>query len=274
MRMTRKIIEIDESLCDGCGDCVTACHEGALAVISGKARLVKDSYCDGLGACIGECHAGAITIVERQAEAFDEAAVALHQAALNSAATGEQLFAPVVERPRPQEAALFRREPAPHGHGTGGGCPGAAMRAFASPTVAGAAATSCDDEVPSSMLGHWPVQLMLVPPHAPFLAGADLVVCADCVPFAVPDFHARYLGGRAVVVGCPKLDDLGHYAEKLALMVRQARLRRLTVVRMEVPCCRGLVDITLQASSQPGMEFPVEEHVAGIRGAITRRIVR
>ncbi len=238
---------------------MSACHEGALKIVDGKARLVKDSYCDGLGACLGECPQGAITIVEREAESFDEAEVARHVAAAQ---------APVAA-PQAQAQA----------HHAAGGCPGSALRSFAPAAAAGparseVAAASADDQPPPSQLAHWPVQLMLVPPHAPFLAGADLVVCADCVPFTVPDFHARYLDGRAVVVGCPKLDDLGLYAEKLALMVQQAKPRRLTVVRMEVPCCRGITEVALAAASAPGMTFPLEEHIAGIRGGITRRVLR
>jgi Fe-S-cluster-containing hydrogenase component 2 len=240
--MKRHIVMIDESTCNGCGDCIAACHEGALQLIDGKARLVSDAYCDGLGACIGECPAGAIRVVERESEAFDEAAVRHHLAA----------------------------QAASHSHANG--CPGAALRTL-DPT--GAAEAGADLAAPpASMLGHWPVQLKLVPPHAPFLRHADLVVCADCVPFTVPDFHARYLAGRAIVVGCPKLDDLGHYTDKLAAIVEQAQPRRITVVTMEVPCCAGLAQAVRQAANVPGLTFPLEEHVAGIRGGIVRRVVR
>jgi len=235
--MKRKIIEIDEAKCDGCGQCIDACHEGALALVDGKARLVKDTFCDGLGACIGDCPRDALKIIEREAPAFDEKQVAAVQ----------------------------------RGHQVHQGCPGSAMRTLA-PRAAGAQ-TSADQPPPSS-LGQWPVQLMLVPPHAPFLKGADLVVCADCVPFAVPDFHARYLAGRAVVVGCPKLDDLGLYEEKLAAMVREARPSRLTVLRMEVPCCGGISHAAIQAAMQSGLNFPVEEHVVGIGGGIVRNVIR
>jgi Fe-S-cluster-containing hydrogenase component 2 len=238
--MKRSIIEIDESKCDGCGQCIDACHEGALALVGGKAKLVKDSFCDGLGACIGDCPQGALTIVEREAPDFDAPAAT----------------------PAANPLRVLRDHPGQ------GGCPGSALRSMdnraAEPTA------SADGQPPPSSLGHWPVQLMLVPPHAPFLQGADLVVCADCVPFAVPDFHARYLAGRAVVVGCPKLDDLGHYAEKLAAIVDHARPRRLTVVRMEVPCCRGIVEVSLRAAKASGRSFPVDEHVVGIEGGIER----
>ena len=130
------------------------------------------------------------------------------------------------------------------------------------------------DQPAASSLGHWPVQLMLVPPQAPFLQGADLLVCADCVPFAVPDFHARYLNGRAVVVGCPKLDNLAHYVQKLAAIVQQAQPSRLTVARMEVPCCRGIAQAAIQAALASNRSFPVEEHVIGIHGGIKREAVR
>jgi NAD-dependent dihydropyrimidine dehydrogenase PreA subunit len=238
--MRRKIIEIDEAKCDGCGQCVDACHEGALALVDGKAKLVKDSCCDGLGACIGDCPRDALKVVERDAPAFDEAAVA-------------------AARPRPIA------------HAHGGGCPGSALRSF---PPSRPSESAIGEQPPESSLGHWPVQLMLVPPQAPFLRGADLVVCADCVPFAVPDFHARYLADRAVVVGCPKLDDLGFYEEKLAQMVREAKPRRLTVLRMEVPCCRGIAQAAIQAALGSGQSFPVEEHVVGVRGGIECNVIR
>jgi ferredoxin len=242
--MKRKIIEIDEKKCDGCGQCITACHEGALALIGGKAQLVKDTFCDGLGACIGQCPQGALTIVERNAQEFDEAAVV--------AARRTTAF-PVTPGSMPVHS-----------------CPGSAVHSFQpAPRV-----PSTLDQPPASSLNHWPVQLMLVPPQAPFLRGGDLLVCADCVPFAVPDFHARYLSGRAVVVGCPKLDDLSHYAEKLVAIVQQAQPRRLTVARMEVPCCRGIAQAAIQAALGSNTPFPVEEHVVGIQGRIERKAVR
>jgi len=246
--MKRKIIEIDEEKCDGCGQCIDACHEGALALVDGKAKLVKDIFCDGLGACIGDCPTGALQIIEREAADFDEAAVKARAAAL----------------------PLAQVQPA-HGHAhAGGGCPGSAMRQMAPASAVPAAA----DQPPPSQLGHWPIQLMLVPPRAPFLRGADLVVCADCVPFTVPDFHQRYLAGRAVVVGCPKLDDLNHYFEKLTAMVKEAKPRRLTILRMEVPCCGGIVQAAAQAVQASGLDFPVEEHIVGVGGGIRKKVLR
>ena len=152
--------------------------------------------------------------------------------------------------------------------------PSARQAAVATNNRSDATATAAAAAPVVSELRHWPVQLMLVPPHAPFLRGADLVVCADCVPFTVPDFHARYLHDRAVVVGCPKLDDLAYYAEKLEMMLHQAKPRRLTVVRMEVPCCSGLAQAAVQAALADDTDFPIEEHVVSLRGEITCTKVR
>jgi Pyruvate/2-oxoacid:ferredoxin oxidoreductase delta subunit len=251
--LTRKIVRIDEALCNGCGDCLTSCHEGALALVDGKARLVRDVYCDGLGACLGECPQGALTIEEREAEAFDEAEVEHRKHAMR---------------------ARLRVVNAPESAGpVTSGCPGSALRSL--PVVGPAPTAAPGPATPGgSQLRHWPVQLRLVPAGAPFMAGADGVVCADCVPFTVPDFHARYLTGRAVVVGCPKLDDLADMDARLAALVQRARPRRLTVVRMEVPCCRGIADAALRAAEASGLDFPVEEHVASVSGAISERKVR
>ncbi len=258
--MKRKIIEIDEAKCDGCGQCITGCHEGALALVDGKAKLVKDNFCDGLGACIGDCPRDALHIIEREAEEFDLAAVEAAQRAQGKAPTHN----------------VHIRGPAHghgHGHHAGGGCPGSAVRSFQPQ----APAPATDDQPPPSLLAQWPVQLMLVPPGAPFLRGADLVICADCVPFAVPDFHARYLQGRAVVVGCPKLDDVGFYEEKLTEMFRQAKPKRVTVLRMEVPCCGGISHAAIQAAAKAGAatgNFTIEEHTIGVRGGIERNVIR
>jgi len=242
----RKIIRINEELCDGCGDCVSACAEGAIEIIDGKAKLVADIFCDGMGVCLGHCPTGALTIEERDAAEYNEAAVQQRLATAK----------------RPSLATA----PPPHA----GGCPGAAMRQLhATPGVAGTAPSTSAPLTQQSLLGHWPVQLMLVPPHAPFLKNADLLVCADCVPFSVPDFHARYLTGRAVVVGCPKLDDLQHYYDKLKAMFAEAQPRRITVLRMEVPCCGGIAQVAVQARNEVAPEIPAEVHTIGIRGEIS-----
>jgi NAD-dependent dihydropyrimidine dehydrogenase PreA subunit len=247
----RTIIEIDDALCDGCGICIDSCAEGALQLIDGKARLVSESYCDGLGACLKECPQGAIRTIQRNADPFDEIAVANHL---------------LVNQPR---SAALPACPTPlpmvspgHAGGNGGGCPGSALRHF-QPM---AAPESVAMIAVKSELGHWPVQLMLVPPQAPFLLGADLLICADCVPFAVPDFHDRYLKGKALVVGCPKLDDLAHYLDKLTAIFKLARPKSVTVLRMEVPCCGGITQATVEARNRSGSDLSIEVHTVGIRG--------
>jgi len=236
----RKIVKIDEDLCNGCGDCIINCPEGALQIVDGKARLVKESYCDGLGVCIGKCPLGAITIEEREVEAFDEEAVAKHMAESHEHA-------------------------APHPHS--GGCPGSAVRQM-KPSAC------CDSagETPSQ-LTHWPVQLTLVQPMAPFLENADVLLVADCVPFALADFHQRFLrGGNPVLVACPKLDDTEPYVQKLKAMLEESSLRSLTIVHMEVPCCSGLCAIVETAVKAAGKSVPVKEVTISIDGkAIAER---
>ncbi|NLI79524.1 MAG: 4Fe-4S binding protein [Candidatus Riflebacteria bacterium] len=254
--MKRQIIEIDETKCNGCGRCVPGCKEGALQIIDGKARLVSEVYCDGLGACLGECPQGALKVVEREAPGFDDKAVDEHLRRIG----------------RPPMAGHGHPPAAEPGHGhAGGGCPGSALRNLAPATAAGerqGPAGRTFGSPPPSKLSHWPVQLMLVPPHAPFLQGADLVLCADCVPFAVPDLHTRYLVGRAVLVACPKLDDAAYYAEKMAAIFQQARPRKVTILRMEVPCCGGLTHLVREARAAAGVDTPLEVHVIGIQGGI------
>ncbi len=232
----RKIIKIDEEKCDGCGLCVPACVEGAIQIIDGKARLVSETYCDGLGACLGECPQDAITIEEREAAAFDQAEVERHQKQTKKKTSLPQAAAPA--------------------------CPGSAMRRFA-PT---AAQSGTPTPAGPSQLSHWPVQLMLVSPAAPFLKNADILICADCVPFAVPDFHQRYLAGHAVLVGCPKLDDLQFYLEKLKDIFAEAAPRKLTVLMMEVPCCSGIAQAAIQAHNEVIPNTPVDVHTIGIQG--------
>jgi Fe-S-cluster-containing hydrogenase component 2 len=245
----REIIAIDEELCDGCGLCVPACAEGAIQLVDGKARLVKDSYCDGLGACLGECPQGAITIINREADDFDEVAVEDHLAS----ASGPDSTAPI--QMMPQAAS---------------GCPGAALRQLQNrPRLNTTAAESPSGP---SHLTHWPVQLMLVPPHAPFLKNADILICADCVPFAVPDFHARWLNGRAVVVGCPKLDDLQHYLDKMAAMFSEADPASITVLKMEVPCCHGIAQAAQVARDRARPETPMSIHTLSITGELLESV--
>jgi Pyruvate/2-oxoacid:ferredoxin oxidoreductase delta subunit len=244
----RNIVHIDAEKCNGCGQCVTGCAEGAIQLIDGKARLVKEQYCDGLGACLGECPQGAITIEQREAEAFDPAATEEHLKRIGRQPLAAHNHAPAA---CPSAAAhSFAAGPA--------GCPSARAQAFA-PT--GSAATG-----QASALGQWPVQLMLVPTNAPYFQGADLLITADCVPFAYADYHADLLAGKAVVVGCPKLDDSGYYVEKLAALLRDSDVRSLTVAIMEVPCCRGMVRVAQQAVADSGKDLPLEVVTIGIRG--------
>jgi ferredoxin len=238
---TRQIIRIDEEKCDGCGDCVPACHEGALAIINGKAKLVNDVYCDGLGACLGKCPKGAITIEERDAVAYDEDATARHIAMLKIRQT--------MTAPTPM-----------------GGCPGSANRTL---TPAVASHPNSTNAAPGvSELRTWPVQLKLVAPNAPFLADADLLLCADCVPFAVPDFHSRFLAGKVLLVGCPKLDDLNFYHQKLMTIFAETKPRSITVLKMEVPCCTGIAQAALNAISSVSPELPASVYTIGINGDI------
>ena len=254
----RKMVNIDEEKCDGCGLCVPACAEGAIQIIDGKAGLVSDVYCDGLGACLGECPQNAITIEEREAEDFDEDAVKVHLARLEKEkAAAEAPQKPAVPFPEPHPAAVS--------HHSAPACPGSAVHRFDRPA---ACPTNFEAKAGPSQLGHWPVQLMLVPPHAPFLKNQDILVCADCVPFTVPDFHGRYLAGRAVVVGCPKLDNLEFYYEKLKAMFVEASPRKITVLRMEVPCCGGIAQAALDARNEVAPHVPLEVHTIGIRGDI------
>ncbi len=244
--MKRNIITIDEDRCNGCGLCVGKCAEGALKIVDGKARLVSEVYCDGLGACLGECPQGAISMEEREAPAFDERAVHSHLA---------------------QRERAERKTAEP----TGCGCPGTALRSFLRSGTDRPATENAPDS--PSELTQWPVQLRLVPPHAPFLRGADILVCADCVPFALPDFHRRFLKGKAVLVGCPKLDDLAYYEEKLRDIFYEAQPASITVLRMEVPCCGGMARAAVSARNDAAPGLPVEIVTVGISGAVTRETV-
>ena len=248
----REVIEIDDKLCDGCGDCVTACAEGAIAIIVGKARLFSDVYCDGLGAGLGHCPQGALQVIEREAEAFDERAVEDHLAKIHTqkqAASAPPMLS--VVSPQPMMA--------------GGGCPGSR------PQMHQPAATSptADCDGPSSQLRHWPVQLHLVPPTAPFFQNQDVLLAADCVAFAVGDFHQRFLAGSSLAIACPKLDSNQEiYLQKLVAMIDEAKIRSLRVMVMEVPCCGGLVRLAEEAVRRAQRELPVECLVVGTQGHI------
>ena len=253
MKTVRKIIQIDEELCDGCGNCVPSCAEGALEIIDGKARVIADMYCDGLGACLGECPMGALKIIEREADEFDEEAV-------------EDLLAE-----KKQEAPI---EPAP---AFSGGCPSARLQSFRTPEPAAAAPARADLSatdaagVEQSALSHWPVQIMLVPPTAPFLKGADLLVLADCVPVAFPTVHRDFIKGKAVLMGCPKLDNAQYYIEKFAQICKASGVKSITTVIMEVPCCGGLPMIIKKGMELSGVNIPMEQVVISTRGRVLDR---
>ena len=233
---TRKIIRIDEDKCDGCGQCAEACHEGAIRIIDGKAKLVSDSYCDGLGACIGECPRGALTIEEREAAPFDEAA-AIAQAGHS----------------KKSEAAPKSPAAGP----LGCGCPGSAVRDLRQSQSSGTLQNRPSEPM-ESRLSNWPVQLRLVPENAPYLKGADLLIAADCTAFAHPDFHRTFLSGPNTVclVGCPKLDDAQQYVDKIARMIERNEPASLTLVRMEVPCCGGIAAAVQRALQASGKMIP------------------
>ncbi|MEI7705700.1 MAG: 4Fe-4S dicluster domain-containing protein [Deltaproteobacteria bacterium] len=247
--MRRVIVKIDEARCDGCGECVPSCAEGAIQVVNGKARLLADELCDGLGACLGECPQGAIQVLERDAAAFDEAAVARHLAGASRQGPAH----PPARRP------LSIVQPSPTSEG--GGCPGSRSVDRVPAPVSAAPSGAVQ-----SQLSHWPVQLGLVSPRAPWLAGADLLLAADCVPFAYADFHRDLLAGRRVLVGCPKLDDVQGYVAKLTELFREARPRSLTVARMEVPCCGGITWAAREAARLSGIPLDVAEVNVSVGG--------
>ena len=261
MKVLRKIIEIDEELCNGCGNCVPGCAEGALKIIAGKARVVAESYCDGLGACIGDCPTGALRLIEREAAPFDEEAVARrHLAAGNSdvlpcgcPSTQIRIIGPASscqEANRPRE---IRVEKGPRHKGKGGR----------------------DAEIQTwnggSSLSHWPVKIRLIPPHAPFLKGADLLVLADCTAAAMPTLHRDLMKGKVVLMGCPKFDDVQGYTEKFADILRTADIRSVTTAIMEVPCCSGLPMIVKKGMAAANRSIPGEEMVVGADGNIWKR---
>jgi Pyruvate/2-oxoacid:ferredoxin oxidoreductase delta subunit len=234
---TRKIVKIDEEKCTGCGLCIPNCAEGALQIVDGKAKLITDKFCDGLGACLGHCPEDAITVIEREAEEFDEKAV--------------EAFIHQKEETKPKP--VFN------------GCPSSRAMHFKAPEAEGVASSTTHSV---SQLTQWPVQLKLVPINAPYFHDADLLIAADCVPFAYPNFHQDFLKGKAVVVGCPKLDDVQIYKEKLTEIFKTNSIKSVTVPYMEVPCCFGLVKVTEDAIAASGKNIPLKKVKIGIRGDI------
>lgn len=246
-KIKRKIIQIDEELCDGCGQCVPACAEGTLEIIDGKARVVADNLCDGLGACLGECPNGALKIIEREAEEFDETAV-------------EKRLAEIDKKPAETKPATMPC-----------GCPSANIMDLKKKNPCPGAAAMKIEKVSESELTHWPVKIRLVPPDAPFLKNADLLVLADCVPAAYPDLHETLLKGRAVMMGCPKFDEVDAYVDKFAQICRNGDINSLTTVTMEVPCCTGLNTIVRKGLEASGNRIPLEEIIIGRRGEVVER---
>jgi len=234
----RNIVKIDENKCNGCGQCVNACAEGAIEIINGKAKLVSEIYCDGLGACLGTCPQDAITIEQCEAAEFDEDATKVHLA----------------ENKGTQSKADFV-------------CPGLMAAKLREKDVQD---DSTNTAVGVSRLSHWPVQLKLVSPSAPYFTDADLLLVADCVPFAMGDFHEKLLKKHSVVVGCPKLDDAGFYIDKLGQILTANSINSLTVVNMEVPCCRSLTQIAKQAISKNKIEMVFEDVTIDLQGNISR----
>lgn len=248
-RVQRKIIQIDEEKCNGCGLCVPSCAEGAIQIIDGKARLVSEVYCDGLGACLGECPQDAIHLVEREAEAFDETAAAAHIRQQKQAATPEK------------KAPLTMPELK-----TGSSCPGLAARSFTPKSATSCPGSASPPTAAQSELSQWPIQLHLVPITAPYWQNAKLLICADCVAVAHPNLHAELLRDRRIIIACPKLDDTSTYIDKLSAIFSANEIQDILVVRMEVPCCSGLVHITRQALTKSGKNIPLTARTIDIRG--------
>jgi len=251
MKQMRKIIEINEELCDGCGQCVPDCAEGSLQIINGKAKLVADKLCDGLGACLGSCPTGALQIIEREADGFDEQAVEEFLAAKERAKT---------QPPEPMAC----------------GCASTHIQSFqpaASPCQSANVPKSMPTAAPSdSQLSHWPVQIRLVPPHAPFLKGADLLIAADCTAVSAANFQQDYLAGKVVLMGCPKFDDAESYIERFTEIIDTCGLKRITILIMEVPCCSAMNVIVKRALERASVSVPVEQITISTRGQELQRI--
>lgn len=236
----RNIVKIDEKKCNGCGLCIPACAEGALKIVDSKARLVKDIYCDGLGACLGKCPQDAIIIIQREAEEFDEKAVEEYH-------EKNQTFTPINQA-----------HPYPHS------CPSEQImqieRAYEEKQI------QTPSQKRETSLTNWPVQLKLLPSNAPFFEDSDLLITADCVPFAYADFHEDLLKGKTLAIGCPKLDDISLYRNKLTQIFRMSNIKSVMVVNMEVPCCFGLFRLVKEAIAASGKTIPLRQETISIKG--------
>ncbi|MDL2274536.1 4Fe-4S binding protein [Desulfosarcina sp. OttesenSCG-928-G10] len=246
MKTKRKIIEIDESRCDGCGNCVVACAESALKIIDGKAKVISDHLCDGLGACMGDCPQGALSIVEREADEFDAEAVEKHLEALEN------------EKGSAEKPSC--------------GCSSSQIQSFVPSSSCQCGTGECLSENNKtgfdSMLRHWPVQIRLVPATAPFLKGARLLVAADCVPVAYPSLHRDFLADHVIMIGCPKFDEADAYIDKFAEIFKTADISDVTVMAMEVPCCASLPVIVQKGMEKAGVERPIRHITVSARGKI------
>jgi ferredoxin len=279
--VVRKIIKIDDELCTGCGICIPNCPEGALQIIDDKARLISDLFCDGLGACIGECPEDAISIEERDAEDYDERKVMenivkqgknvikAHLMHLKDHNQDEYLQEAVsylkennIEVPAEVESEGEIADEAPMPCG----CPGSHVMDFRGED----ASLESSEPAPKlqSRLRQWPVQIMLVPPMAPYLKDADLLIAADCVPFALANFHEELLKDKVLLVGCPKLDNVEYYKEKFINIFKTNNIKSVTIAHMEVPCCFGLHKLITDAISESGKDFPLKTVVIGVKGEI------
>ena len=247
MTKMRKIVEIDEQLCDGCGMCAIACAEGALEIKDGKARLIKESYCDGLGACLSGCTRGAVKVIEREAGEFDPEAVEDHL----------------------EQQKLTQQEQVEHKEFEAAcACPSARVETFVKGPLPQKETAPEELDENRSELSHWPIQIRLVPPGAPFLKEADLLVVSDCAPVAYPNFHRKFVKGKTVLLGCPKFDNAQEYVKKFAEIFRSAGIRSVTVIDMEVPCCSAMPAIVKKGMQEAGKSIPIKEVVISIRGEI------
>lgn len=240
MKIKRKIIEINQDLCDGCGQCVSACSEGAIQIVDGKARLVEEKYCDGLGACLGECPTGALRVIEREAEDFDFEAVEEY---LNQK-----------DKDKEETPSLAC------------GCPATQVESFHRPCSNHSTGSSTEVTAIESALSHWPIKIKLVPPTAAFLKGADLLVLADCTAVAYPNLHRDFLINKVVLMGCPKFDQIEEYLQKFSAIFQATEIKSLTVLMMEVPCCSGLAAILEKALVLAGKKIPIEKIRVSTRG--------
>jgi ferredoxin len=238
MKVYRKIIEINEELCDGCGQCVPSCEEGALKIVDRKARLVKEIFCDGLGACLGECPAGALKVIEREADDFDEKAVEQHLKELESVHKELKMAS---------------------------GCPSIQIRSFETSGAQNSGAKAVSE------LSQWPVQIRLVPPNAAFLKGADLLVASDCTAVASPNFHRDYLKGKVLLIGCPKFDDTYEYIRRFSDIFKASNVKSVSVLVMDVPCCQGMPSIVQQGMERAGKNVPMEAITIGAKGDVLSR---